>query len=215
MQSFSTEAGSCRYHIYRGSSWTNLVIHQSVQVAIETNAISEAYDPYFCKMTVTWRDRINAITVGHTPRELSQFVYYFLQEGGSVKGTAASIQYRVSPTTEVGLEIPIQMTFSHTSKPIVEKMKLVVESQLVKMDQMFSLEDDEENPDDDDKTKDGQGDDDGEDGDGDDGDEGLIQGGGNSGEAGTSMGPVAIVIDGEQQIVAESEQEIQETVQRE
>ena len=214
MQSFSTEVGSCRYHIYRGNSWTNLMILQPVQVAIETNAISEAYDPYFGKMTVTRRDRINAITVGHTPRELSQFVYYFLQEGGSVKGTVASIQYRVSPITEVGLEIPIQMTFSHTSKPIVEKMKLVVESQLVKMDQMFSLEDDEENPDDD-KTKDGHGDDDGEDGDGDDGDDELIQSGVNSGEAGTSMGPVTIVIDDEQQIVAESEQEIQESVQRE
>ena len=47
-----------------------------------------------------------------------------------------------------------------------------------------------------------------------DGDEELIQGeGGGSGEAGTSTGPVVIVID--EQIVAESEKEIRESVRKE
>ena len=73
----------------------------------------------------------------------------------------------------------------------MEKMKLFVESQLVKMNQMFHLEDHEENPDDN-ETEDiilnG------------DGDEELIQGGGNRGKAGTPMWLVTIVIDGEQQI---------------
>ena len=73
----------------------------------------------------------------------------------------------MSPIPEWELEIPIQMTFSHTSKVIVEKVKLFVESQLVKMDQVFRLECDEENPDDD-ETKDIIFDD--------DGDEELIQG---------------------------------------
>ena len=48
-----------------------------------------------------------------------------MQEGGSVTGTVASIQYRVSTIPEKGLEIPIQMTFSHTSKPIMEKNEAV------------------------------------------------------------------------------------------
>ena len=127
------------------------MIHQPIQVSIETYVISRAYGPYCCKITVTRRDRIDAVTVGHTPRELSWFVYYCF--------TVANIQYRVSPIPEGGgggggwgwLEIPIQMTFSHTSKPIVEKMKLLVKSQLVKTDQVFCLEDDEENPDDDER----------------------------------------------------------------
>ena len=84
----------------------------------------------------------------------------------------------MSPIPEGGLEIPIQMTFSYTSKPIVEKMKLLVESQLVKIDRVFRLEYYEENSDDH-ETKDTILDD--------DGDEELIQGGGNIGEAGTSM----------------------------
>ena len=123
---FFSQVGSRGYYVYRGNNWINLVIHQPVQVSIETNAISKAYDPYCCKITITWRDRIGAVTVGHIPCELLQFVYYFLQEGGSITGTVASIQYRVSPIPEEGLEIPNEVAFSHTSKPILEKMKLFV-----------------------------------------------------------------------------------------
>ena len=43
--------------------------------SIETNAISKAYDPYFCKITMTQRERIGLVTVGHIPRELLRFVY--------------------------------------------------------------------------------------------------------------------------------------------
>ena len=68
------------------------------------------------------------------------------------------------------------MLYSAQGTPIVEKMKLFVESQLVKMNQEFCLKDDEENPEDD-KTKDIILDD--------DGDEELILSGGNSDEAGT------------------------------
>ena len=74
------------------------------------------------------------------------------------------------------------------------------------MDEVFRLEDDEENPDGN-ETEDIILDD--------DGDEELKQVAGNSGEAGTSMGPVVIVIDNEQQIVAESEEDICESVRRE
>ena len=79
-------------------------------------------------------------------------------------------------------------------------MKLFVESQLVKMDQVFRLEDAEENPDDN-KTKDIILDD--------HGDKELI-GKGNSSEAATSTEPVVIVIEDKQHIVAESEEEIRD-----
>lgn len=147
------------------------------------------------KKTITQRDRIGGVTVGHIACKRSGFVYYVLQEGDSVTGTVASLQYQVSRIPDVGLEIPIQMTFTHSSKPIIGKMKLYVEFHLMKMEQEFCLENDEENPDD--ETKDIIF--------YDDGDEELIQGGGISGEAGTSTGPVVIVIDDEQQINAESE----------
>ena len=194
IQSFSAKVSSRGYHVYHDNNWPNLVIHQPVQVSIETNAISKTYDPYCCKITITQQDRIGVVIVDHIPCKLLQSVYHFLQEGGFVTGTSASIQYQVSPIREGELEIPIQMTFSDTSKLVVEKIKLFVKFQSVKIDQVFRLEVDEENPDDV-ETKDIILDD--------DGDEELIQGTGNSGEGGTSKGPAIIVIDDEQQIVAD------------
>lgn len=148
MQSFSVEVGSRGFHVYRDVNWTNLVVHQPVRVSIETNPTSKAYDPYCCKITIRRLDRIGVVTVGHIPRELSRYVYYFLNEGGSVTGTVSSVQHRVSPIPEGGLEIPIQMTFSHHAKPIIEKMKLFVETQITKMGQVFRMEEEEEDPDD-------------------------------------------------------------------
>ena len=43
------------------------------------------------------------VTVGHIPRELSRFIYFFLHEGGSVNGTVADTHARVSPRPEGGL----------------------------------------------------------------------------------------------------------------
>ena len=123
---FLAEIVSRGYHVYCSNSWKTLVIHQPVQVSIETNVISKAYDPYCCKIVITWRDWVGAVTVDHIPHKILRFVYYFLQEGGSATITVVSIQYWMSPLPESGLELSIQMTLSHTSKHIAEKMNVFV-----------------------------------------------------------------------------------------
>ena len=187
MQSFSAEVGSRGYHVYRGNNWAKLVIHQPLQVSIETNAISRAYDSYCCKISVTRRVRIAAITFGNISGELSWFVYYFLHEGSPVRYccqyTVPIFTYtrrRVANTNQNDIQSHFY-TYSGKNAAAV--------SQLIKMDQVFCLED-EENPEE--ETKDINLDD--------DGDEGLMQGGGNSGEAWTSTKPVVIVIDDEQTV---------------
>ena len=107
MHSFSAEVGSRGYHVYRVTAWSNISLHQPVRILKETNLTSIEIDPYCCKVTIKRIDRIGDVTVGHIPRELSRYVYFFLHEGGSVTGTVASINPRVSPIPEGGLEIPI------------------------------------------------------------------------------------------------------------
>ena len=130
MQSFSTKVGSCGYHIYHDNNWTNLVILSS-------------FNWNKCHLKGIWsillQDRIPARqdSCGHSwSYSLQTVVVCLLLFAGKwfCEGTVASIQYRVSSIPVRRLEIPIQITFSHTSKPIVEKMKLFVESQFVKMD---------------------------------------------------------------------------------
>ena len=94
MHSFSIEIGSRGYHVYQNTSWTNVVLHQAVNVKIENNAVSKAYDPYCCKITIRRPDKIGSVTVGHIPRELSRYVFYYLHEGGSVTGTVSNVHYR-------------------------------------------------------------------------------------------------------------------------
>ena len=119
--------------MYRDTSWRNISLHQQVGVSKETNLLSIEKDPYCCKISISRVDRIGPVTVGHIPRELSRFVFYFLHEGGSVSGTVSSVAPNVSPIPEGGLEIPILMHFTHVNMVILEKMNSFVVRQVEKM----------------------------------------------------------------------------------
>ena len=139
MNSFTAEIGSRGYHVYRDTTWTNIALHQQVKVLKETNMLSKEIDPYCCKITIRWVNRIGEITVGHIPRELSRFVFYFIHEGGSVSGTVASLTPRISPIPEGGLEIPILMHFAHGNKNILVKMKSFVSAQVEKINETLNV----------------------------------------------------------------------------
>ena len=57
-----------------------------------------------------------------------------------------SIEYALSPVNDSrgGLEVPIQMTFSHSSKAIICKMKAFAENQARKMKDIFWMEEEKE-----------------------------------------------------------------------
>ena len=49
-------------------------------------------------------------TVGHIPREISRYVYFFIkQEGGKVNGKLNSLKYKASPIPTGGLEVPLSI----------------------------------------------------------------------------------------------------------
>ena len=113
MESFSATIGSRGYHVYRNSVWSNIAVNQIVEVHKENNAVSLSYEPYCCKITARKIDHIGPVTVGHIPREISRFVYVLLQEGESVTGTDMDTVPKVSPIPEGGLEVPLQLHFTH------------------------------------------------------------------------------------------------------
>ena len=101
--------------------------------------ISIDTDPCCCKITIKRVDRISDITVGHIPRELSRFVFYFIHEGGSVTGTVANITPRSSPIPEGGLEIPILMHLVHKNNAILNKMNTFVIKEIHQMHEKFEF----------------------------------------------------------------------------
>ena len=138
MHSFSAEVGSRGYHVYQETSRKNIHLHQHIVVLKQVNNISIEIDPYCCRITRV--DRIGPVIVGHVPRELSRFVFHFIQEGGSVTGTVASTTPRISPIPEGGLEVPILMHFTHESKAISLKMEILIRKRVQKMKETFDEE---------------------------------------------------------------------------
>ena len=120
MQLFSAEVGSNGYHVYCKTSCRNIHLHQHVVVLKEVNSISINIDP---RITTKRVDRIGPVLVGHVPRELSRFIFYFIQEEGSVTGTVASTTPKISPIPEGGLEVAILMHFTLKTKLLLRKWK--------------------------------------------------------------------------------------------
>ena len=85
--------------------------------------LSKMSDPYCCKITISRLDRIGPVTVGHIPREISRYVYYFLAMDGVVSGTVINTQYSHSPIPAGGLEVPLWLTFAHRKKWIIDRLR--------------------------------------------------------------------------------------------
>ena len=63
--------------------------------------------------------------VGHLPREISKECCLFIHHGGSITGT---VKGRRRKTLEPcgGMEIPCELTFRHSKKKILDKLKLCI-----------------------------------------------------------------------------------------
>ena len=73
----------------------------------------------------------------------------FKHEGGAaVFGTVVDTMYRQSPIPAGGLEVPIFMTFTHTKKWVIDKLKQFVHFQTKRMEDTFCLDEDDEDNDD-------------------------------------------------------------------
>ena len=106
--SFSSKIASRGYHVYMNTTWQNAFVGERVWVQIENNLTSKQIDPYCCAVNINSGGSL--VTVGHVPREISRFVYFFIRdEGGNVEGTLLSTRYRPSPIPAGGLEVPLKL----------------------------------------------------------------------------------------------------------
>ena len=101
--SFYTIIASRGYHVYKETSWSN----------------AKVGDDYF----VGWK------TVGHIPRKISRYVYFFIkQEGGKVNGKLNSLKYKASPILSGGLEVPLSLKFKCDEKWVLDAMEEFVDN---------------------------------------------------------------------------------------
>lgn len=72
--------------------------------------------------------KLNDGIVGHAPREVSRYLFYFTQHDGSLSAIVSSTQRRKSPIMQGGIEIQIRITasISQEKEKIFDKLKSVV-----------------------------------------------------------------------------------------
>ena len=91
---------------------------------LETDAKSLSTDPYACAIKARHFCFVGWKAVGHIPREISRYVYFFMkEENGKVFGTLKSLKYKVSPIPSGGLEVPVLLIFSCKEKWVIDTME--------------------------------------------------------------------------------------------
>ena len=121
---FETIIASRGYHVYKETSWSNAKVGEDVKVELETNPKSIACDPYSCAIKAKHDYFVGWKTVGHIPREISRYVYFFIkQEGGKVYGRLKSLKYKASPIPSGGLEVPLLLKFKCDEKWVLDAME--------------------------------------------------------------------------------------------
>ena len=63
-------------------------------------------------------------TVGHVPREISRYIYFFIKkEGGRISGNVKSLNYKSLPILSWGLEVTLLLTFPCPEEWVRNKMQ--------------------------------------------------------------------------------------------
>ena len=126
MQQFELECASRGYHVYR-DVWRPV---RGEILEIE-NDYGNVHDPFALSLNAHLNRRRLAMydIVGHIPREISRFCYYFLNYGGSLHARVRDTQHRRSPIPKGGLEIPILLIIkkNEADSRVFEKMKELIE----------------------------------------------------------------------------------------
>ena len=103
--------GSRSWHVYQKSTWKRPKKVKLSSLRKETDVVALKFDPYSIAFTRKTIEYLTPVVVGHVPLEISRFVYFFLERGGSIEAKVYQTKCEVSPIPKGGLEIITQVTF--------------------------------------------------------------------------------------------------------
>ena len=95
------------FHVYKETTWSNAKVGDEVKVEVDFSG---------------WK------TVSHIPREISQYVFFFIkQEDGRFYGKLKSLKYKRSLIPLGGLEVSLLLKFESQVKWVTDTMEDFVE----------------------------------------------------------------------------------------
>ena len=112
MQSSFQKVIGCRgWHVYGKNVRTNPKRGDKLFAVKEKNPQALTVDPYSIAWMLKRVDKLSPEVVGHIPQEISRFVWFFLESGGTVNGEVLDGKCRRSPIANGGLEIILKVSF--------------------------------------------------------------------------------------------------------
>ena len=112
---FQATIASRGNHVYKETTWSNAKVNEKVYCNWSICLCSKSKRQW---KTDGWK------TVGHVPREISRYIYFFIKkENGKITGNVKSLNYKPSPIPSGGLKILLQLTFSCPVEWVRDKMK--------------------------------------------------------------------------------------------
>ena len=86
-------------------------------------------DPYAIAWKLQKKDKLVPVVVGHIPREISRFVWYFIKYGGKNRSQVPSERPRLSPIPSGSLEILLmaKLTISDEKSRYLAHLKTLIE----------------------------------------------------------------------------------------
>ena len=103
---FQATIASRGYHVYKETTWSNAKVNEKVKIEIETKQTLITIDPFACAVKAKNKKNIliDGKTVGHAPREISWYIYFFIKkENRKITGNVKSFNYKPSPISSGGL----------------------------------------------------------------------------------------------------------------
>ena len=107
---YRTLIASRGWHVYGKAVWISQQRGESLFAQKERDQTALLNDPYSIAWMRKSKSKLTADVVGHVPREISRFMYYFLNRGGTISAVVNSGRYRPSPILNGGLEILLSIT---------------------------------------------------------------------------------------------------------
>ena len=113
------------WHVYGKTVWRNPQKGEQLVAENEKNRTALDIDPYAVAWMLKRKYKLTADIVGHVPREISRFVWFFFTHSGKMEATVLQIRPLPSPIPSGGLEIML------TSKLTIDEKHTKYLSQLI------------------------------------------------------------------------------------